>query len=191
MLKITLANGPCFSAIAEVVVAIGKTETSLIDPGDLSGGIVKVGPGPDAKYDGVARELELKMRDQRSQIPPVLDFVNCFEFGLNCGNAATMNGWFIHARRVKIANLSRYLIALPGASCLLQKAAKKTEVGFIHLVGDVPGDLIGRNRVLFLPAAACIAVKVLARIDGIVDRSQIEARGVCHRRPTLPESTRA
>src|SRR5271167_1988448 len=68
--------------------------------------------------------------------------------------------------------------AVPGRRGLFEDAAQIHQIVLVQLAVNAPRDLVGRNGVLLLPAAAGVRVEIDARIDGTVHGGDVETRRV-------------
>ena len=110
MLKIAPADLVGFRVVEEVIVAVGKTETSLTNPCDLFARVVKVRAGTGAEDDRIARKFKLETCYNRSEICLTLNITNCLQFRLNCGHGEPVAGRLVHAGSVEIADFPAYLV---------------------------------------------------------------------------------
>jgi hypothetical protein len=111
---------------------------------------------------------ELQPRNQRCDLVSGLQLRNGIEIWPNGSQAALFNCDLVHTGAVEVADLLGDGITLHLGRCLLQNAAQKIQVVFIQLSIDVPGSLVRRNGVIFLPASTRILVKIDAGIGRFV-----------------------
>src|ERR1700730_16451091 len=119
------------------------------------------------------------MGKERRQIARGFEMGNGVELWLDGLQAALLNRGFVHASSIEAADGLRHRVALVIACrCLLKNRSEKIQIVFIEFAIDVPGGLVWRDRIFLLPAPAGGLVEIHARIDGFVDRAEIETRRI-------------
>src|SRR5208283_745430 len=94
-------------------------------------------------------------------------------------HASLLHGVFIDARGVKIANLLCDRITRSGVfGGLLQNALQKKKVVLVELSVHRPGGLVRRYRIVLLPPATGVLVKIHAWVGSLVHGGEIEAWSV-------------
>ena len=86
VLEVMLADLLRFCVILSVVVAVGESEATLIEVGNLLFGVVRILGRAVSEEDGTA-EGELQAGDDRAEIRYELELRDRVQFGLNRGQA--------------------------------------------------------------------------------------------------------
>jgi hypothetical protein len=100
----------------------------------------------------------------------------------NRRNSLALGFGLVHAGRVEIADLAGHSVALGRIlRGLFEETVEEAEIVLIELAIDRPGGLVGRDGIVFLPAAAGVLVEIHAGIGELVHRFETEAGRVRQR----------
>ncbi len=172
-----------FRVVLRVVVAIGQAEAALVERRDHLLRIVGILIGASREKQRARSERRMEIREQRREIMRCLERGDAVEIGLDRIDTVLLGGGFVDACGVEVADLLSNSIALTARRRgLLQNPVQKIQVVFVQFAVDAPRRLIGRDRIVLLPAPARILVQVHARIDRLVDRFEIQTWRIGKRR---------
>jgi hypothetical protein len=164
-----------------VVVAIGQTQATLVQLGDLLLDIVRIGGRIRPKQYRRSVGHQLKARHQRGKLPGGFDGGNRIQLRAKRRQAALIRRRLVHASSVEIADLPSERIALRRGGCAFENAVEQVEVVLVELAIDIPTRLVRGNGILLFPSSAGILIQIDARVDRLVQRSQIQAGAVGQR----------
>src|SRR5581483_8854044 len=151
MLDVLFANLLVFRARARVVIALRQAEAALIGFGDFLVSILEILIG------AVAEEsidiLQVKIGNDWSKLSFALDVCNAIEFRLQRSQALFLDRRFIHARRVKVADLLIDCTALGIVyRSFLKNVAQDETIALGELGVASIGALVRRDRILLQPS---------------------------------------
>src|SRR5689334_22951244 len=98
----------------------------------------------------------------------VLERINTVKFRFKDGNAFLVNGVFIDASGIVVADLLFVGAAVRRFGSILQNAAQHGAVALRQLSKAAPDGLIRRDGIIFLPVAASELVKVHTGVSSLV-----------------------
>src|SRR5713101_299856 len=160
-----------------VVVAVGEAESALIGFGDLLRGILEVLSGSEGEQRTAAKDRgrELAGGEVLRDGLLRLELRDTFQFGSERRGSELVNGSFIHAGRVIVADLLRYrVLGSVGPCSFFEDGAQLREIFVLQLTVGAPVRLVGWDRVVLHPAAAGVCVEINAGINGFIHGGKIE-----------------
>src|SRR5262249_24521235 len=123
--------------------------------------------------------LAVQVRQQRRQAGLVLQPVDAVELGFEDGDTFLVDGIFIDAGGVVVADLLLVRRAIGGFAGVLQNAAKYQTVALRQLAQPAPDPLVGRDRVVLFPSTAGELIEVHAGISALVQGGDLGVGVVC------------
>src|SRR5271169_1882407 len=169
MLDVFLPQFDRFRIVFEIVITVGHAQSALIDLSYDLARVLKVGSGIEAEQD--IDTFAMQAHDLFRELFLRLDGRDALEVWLQGFGARFFDGTFVHATGVVVADL-----LLIGASAgavgrrLLENVAHDVFAALLQFVEAAPAGAVGGNRVLRLPLAAGVGVKIVAGIDTLIEQ---------------------
>ncbi len=108
-----------------------------------------------------------------------LNFSNRFEIRFQGLRSLGLDGSLVHAGAVVVANFLLNRSALrTGCGRLLQNVLENIFAALAEFIEASPTRSIRGDRILFLPASACVGVEVVAWLNGWIQHVRVEAHAL-------------
>src|SRR5947209_9881038 len=173
MLHVFLAGFLRAGIGAGVVVALRKSQPALVSFSDHRGCVFEILVGAKAeKRIGID---QVQVRQKVGKIVPGLESSNAVQLRLQRSDAFALNGSFIHAGGIKIANLLLFRTAVGAAyGSFIENAPQDKTIALRQFSIAAIVGLVARNRVLLEPSTAGILVEVHAGIGVLVYQRRVK-----------------
>ena len=168
MIHVLLAQFHGLGIVFDVVITIGERHSSLIGFCDGLGRVLEILIG--GKSENSTDCLTVKPNDFFRQVGFRFEAVDGLEFVCKWSRAGCFDRGFIDAGLIIVADFLLYRAACGIVrSVLFQDSAHGLLAAFLQLVETPPAWMVARDRILRLPFAASVAVKVSAGVDILVE----------------------
>ena len=173
VLEELLANLHRLLIVFEVVVAVGKRQTGLIDKGNGHVCVMKVRARAEAKQR--VRTDRPLVRHYRNHLPLIFDFGDAVELRLERRDSFLIDRLLVHARGIVVADLLHHRTALRIIRRrFFENVVQYREIVLVDLREAVPRRIIRRNGIVLDPVAAGELIEVHTRIGGFVEVGNIK-----------------
>src|SRR6266699_2358199 len=175
MLDVLSARGLDLRIIAEVIIAIGQSQSTLHRLRDDLGRVFEILRCAEAKHCG--DPVSMKATNLVLQATEIANLIDSLQLRLEWPDSLCFNLLFVHAGAVIVGDL---LFVTFRQNFFLQKAfenlVEHLEVLFVEL-GETPPNRIGAgNRIPGHPAAVRELIEVLASAGVAIDVGEIKTR---------------
>ena len=162
--------------IFDVVIAIGKPQSSLAHSSNVHAGVVQVRLRAKAEKDIHIQRVHVSHGFNK------LVFIgnrgNALQQRLECGTAQRIDGFLIHAGGIEIPDLLRDGVTFRIVrGRFLQNLMQQLPVIFGQFIEAAPACLVRWNWIVPAPCAAGVLIEVFAWIYGLIHRTQVERLG--------------
>ena len=134
--------------VLDVVIAIGQSETALIEVSDGLARIVHVGHLAEAEEHADA--VALQGADLRDELLLAVECSDSLHRRHEWFGAALLDGGLVHAGSVIVSNLRLDCSVLAGRLGLLQNVAQHIEIALAQAVIAAPARLCPRDGIVFI-----------------------------------------
>ena len=160
----------------QVVLPIGQAETTLVELRDHRIGVFEILTRAEFKQRSHADGLQV--RDLTGDLGLVGELADAVEFRLEWGEASGVDGLFVHAGGIEVADLLGGGIAAGGGlGGRFQNLVEDVAVAIRQFIEAAPHGLVGRNGVVLHPGTAGILIEIDAGVHRFVDGGEIKLRG--------------
>jgi hypothetical protein len=157
---------------SRVVVAIGKSESALVERENDARAVLEIRLGATAEHDG--HPLQLQLRDLRAQPRKRRDGVDARETRLQGRDPLRFYGEGVHARRVVDAGLVRGVVTR-SLGRILQHASQHDVAAVGNLAEGAVRGIRGGNLGALEPPSVRVLVEIGAGVARGVDVRAIDA----------------
>ena len=162
-----------FGVGAEIIILLRQPDATLVGLADYGVGIFEVLAGGEIEHHVDADAMQAA--DFGAEVAQVFDGADAVEFRLQRLQAFFVDGGYIHAGSVIVADLLRVRVAIGGDGGFIENLPENRPVSLLEFAETAPGRLVGRYRIVLQPGAAGVLVKVFAGIGLLIDGREIEA----------------
>ena len=151
-------------------------ETTLVELRDHRIGVFEILTRTEFKQRSHADGLQV--RYLTGDLGLAGEVADAVEFRLEWGEASGVDGLFVHAGGIEVADLLGGGIAAGGGlGGRFQNLVEDVAVAIRQFIEAAPHGLVGRNGVVLHPGTAGILIEIDAGVHRFVDRGEIKLRG--------------
>ncbi len=173
--NVLFAGFDSFRVVSEIVIFFGESEAALVGLTNHGGRIFEVLPGGEIEEHVHADAMQA--RYLAGEVAEILHRANAVEFRLKRRNSLLIDGVYVHAGSVVVANLLGIGVAIGRRGGFLEDPAQNGPITLRELAEPSPRGLVGWYRIVLQPGSARVLVEVIAGVGTFVDRGKIEPGG--------------